>query len=72
MRRHPFYGHSKDKGLKTSNSWVLDSLISRQTKSLSIWLQVNLLTLKVAKYNTVGKCHHMRLFYVALARQTVG
>ena len=65
---------------------TLDSLISLQTEGLSVWLQVNLLTLKVAnlhclhavfeyiqiQWNKTWKCHHMRLFHVALGRQKVG
>ena len=60
-------------------------LISLQTESLSVWLQVNLLTLKVAnlhvvfvyisiqiQWNRTWKCHHMWLFHVALGRQIVG
>ena len=31
-----FYGHSKGKGLKSSTIWILDSLISLQTESLSV------------------------------------
>ena len=36
LRNHPFYCHSKDKGLKCSTVWVLDGLISLQSESLSV------------------------------------